>query len=490
MSYLLTGKTAKWELVVGLEVHCQIISQAKLFSNSSTLFGLDPNSSVSFIDASLPGVLPRLNKFAVEQAIKTGLALNGTINLVSYFDRKHYFYPDSPFGYQITQFYKPIMENGSLTIELEGGTEKNININRLHIEQDAGKLLHEYHPNKSFVDLNRAGVGLMEIVSDPDLRSIEEVAAYVNNLRSLVRALGTCDANMDEGSMRCDVNISVRKLGEEFRTRVEVKNVNSVKFIQKAIEYEANLQIETWEQGLVVQQETKLFDSASGKTYSLRSKEEASDYRYVRDPDLMPLSLDANYVASLKESLPELPHKKKLRFINDYGLNVYDATLISSDTAYANFFEDALMAQDNKLKNPKMMASWLTTNLFAFLNKEGISLENSKVTPIMLAELVDLVESQVISGKIAKDVFETMWLEGKNAKTIVEAKGLQQITNTKELEAIVNQLCNDNEDKVTAIKAGKDKLLGWFVGQVMQVTKGKANPEIVNVLLRKKIFGK
>lgn len=265
MSYLLTGKTAKWELIVGLEVHCQIISKAKLFSNSSTLFGLDPNSSVSFIDASLPGVLPRLNKFAVEQAVKTGLALNGTINLVSYFDRKHYFYPDSPFGYQITQFYKPIMENGNLTIELEDGTEKNININRLHIEQDAGKLLHEFHPNKSFVDLNRAGVGLMEIVSDPDLRSIEEVAAYVNNLRSLVRALGTCDANMDEGSMRCDVNISVRKLGEDFRTRVEVKNVNSVKFIQKAIEYEANLQIETWEQGEEVLQETKLFDSTRVK---------------------------------------------------------------------------------------------------------------------------------------------------------------------------------------------------------------------------------
>lgn len=490
MSDLLTGKTAKWELVVGLEVHCQIISKAKLFSNSSTLFGLDPNSSVSFIDASLPGVLPRLNKFALEQAIKTGLALNGTINLVSYFDRKHYFYPDSPFGYQITQFYKPIMENGNLTIELADGTEKSIHINRLHIEQDAGKLLHEYHPNKSFVDLNRAGVGLMEIVSDPDLRSTEEVATYVNNLRSLVRALGTCDANMDEGSMRCDVNVSVRKLGEEFRTRVEIKNVNSVKFIQKAIEYEANLQIETWEKGEEVQQETKLFDSVSNKTYSLRSKEEASDYRYVRDPDLMPLKLEAKYVETLRESLPELPHKKKVRFINDYGLNPYDATLLSSDSAYANFFEEALLAQDAKLKNPKMMASWLTTNLFAFLNKEGLSLENSKITPVMLAELIDLVESEIISGKIAKEVFETMWLEGKNAKTIVESKGLKQITNMKELEIVVNNICDNNADKITAIKAGKDKLLGWFVGQVMQATKGKANPEIVNTLLRKKIFGK
>lgn len=488
MSYLVDGKTGKWEVVIGLEVHCQIISKAKLFSGSSATFGAEPNANVSFIDLALPGVLPNPNKFCIEQGVKTGLALNCDINLTSYFDRKHYFYPDSPFGYQITQFYKPIAENGYMIIDLEDGQVKKISIERLHIEQDAGKLLHEHHPSKSFVDLNRAGVGLMEIVSAPDMRSKEEAASYVNNLRTLVRYIGTCDANMEEGSMRCDINVSVRKPGEDYRTRVEIKNVNSVKFLQQAIEYEVQSQIEIWESGGVVHQETKLFNPSLGKTYSLRKKEDAGDYRYMREPDLLPLVLEKSYVDNLKKEMPELPQDKKERFITSFGLNAYEAHLLSSDRDYASFFEQAIILQDPKLLNTKTIASWITTNLFSYLNKENISILESKITSENLAKLVDLIQSDVISSKIAKDVFEEMWLSGNNPDAIVKEKGWEQITDSASIEKAVELVLQNNPDKVAEIKAGKDKLLGWFVGQIMKETQGKANPDILNSLLKKKIL--
>jgi aspartyl-tRNA(Asn)/glutamyl-tRNA(Gln) amidotransferase subunit B len=487
MAYLVDGKTGKWEIVIGLEVHCQILSQAKLFSDSSTTFGSEPNANVSFIDDGLPGVLPRPNLFCIKQAIKTGLALNGNINLTSYFDRKHYFYPDLPFGYQITQFYKPIMENGLVKIDLEDGSTKEIIVQRLHIEQDAGKLLHEHHPNKSFVDLNRAGVGLMEIVSGPDLRGKEEAAAYMNTLRTLVKAIGTCDGNMEEGSMRCDINISVRKPGENFRTRVEIKNVNSIRFMQQAIDYEVEKQIATWESGEEVVQETKLFNPQNGKTYSLRKKEDAGDYRYVRDPDILPVVLEKSLVDSIKESLPELPYDKKHRFINEFGLSKDDADLLSSDKDYSLFFENILTSKHNKV-NPKIAANWMITNLFAILNKEGVKITESKISPDLLAELIELTQSNVISGKIAKDIFEIMWETPKSPSVIVEEKGLKQISDDKVIEDIITTLVAENQDKVVQIKEGKDKLMGWFVGQVMQKTQGKANPEIVNNILRKKVL--
>lgn len=492
MSNLVEGKTGKWEVVIGLEVHAQIISKSKLFSGSSTLFGSEPNSNVSFIDAGLPGVLPRPNKFCIEQAIKTGLALNGEINLVSYFDRKHYFYPDLPFGYQITQFYTPIMENGKMLIELEDGTTKSIGITRLHIEQDAGKLLHEHHHSKSFVDLNRAGVGLMEIVSEPDIRSKLEAASYVSNLRVLLRSLGTCDGNMEEGSMRCDINISVRKPGEGFRTRVEVKNVNSIRFLQQAIDFEVEQQIQTWENGEEVIQETKLFNPESGKTFSLRKKEDAGDYRYFRDPDILPIKLEKEYVEGIKNSLPELPQAKKERFINDHNLTSYEANILTMDIANSAFFEEALLKGDKITRNPKLIANWITTNLFALLNNEGLKISDSKISPKQLGEMVGLIEEDVISSKIAKEVFDLMWnnesCRGKSPAEIVDERGLKQITDISAISALVDKLCDDNQDKLEQIKAGKNNLIGWFVGQIMKETQGKANPEVVNSLINKKIL--
>ncbi len=491
MSNLIEGKTGKWEVIIGLEVHAQIISESKLFSGSSTLFGSEPNTNVSFIDAGLPGVLPRLNKHCIDQAIKTGLALNGEINLVSYFDRKHYFYPDLPFGYQITQFYKPIMENGKMLIELEDGTTKSIGITRLHIEQDAGKLLHEHHPSKSFVDLNRAGVGLMEIVSEPDIRSKLEAASYVSNLRVLLRSLETCDGNMEEGSMRCDINISVRKPGEDFRTRVEIKNVNSLRFLQQAIDYEVEQQIEIWEKGDQVFQETKLFDPSSGKTFSLRKKEDSGDYRYFRDPDILPLKLDKKYVDFIKNSLPELPQAKKERFITVHALTPYEANILTMDVANSKFFEDALIKEDKSIRNPKLVANWIITNLFALLNSEGLKITDSKISPSQLGQMVDLIEEDVISSKIAKEVFDLMWRDescyDKSPSEIVEKKGLKQITDISAISTMIDKLCDANLDKIEQIKAGKTNLLGWFVGQIMKETAGKANPEVVNSLLNKKI---
>jgi len=488
MAYLIEGKTGKWEVVIGLEVHCQIISDAKLFSASSTKFGSEPNSNVSYIDMAFPGVLPRVNRFCVEQAMKTGLALNGKINLISYFDRKHYFYPDSPFGYQISQFYTPIVENGYMNIRLEDGVDKKINIERIHIEQDAGKLLHEHHPKKSFVDLNRAGVGLMEIVSKPDMSSKEEASIYVNNLRTLVKYIGTCDANMEEGSMRCDINVSVRKPGEKLRTRVEIKNVNSVKFLQQAIDYETYTQIDTWESGGIVNQETKLFNPSNGKTYTLRKKEEAGDYRYMRDPDLLPLVILQNEVDEIKKSLPELPQAKRDRYINEFGLNFEESHLLSSDKDYVNYFEAVILSQKKDLLNIKMIANWITTNLFSYLNKDNVHINNSKITASNLARLVDLIIDNTISSKIAKEVFEEMWNTSDNPDSIIKNKGLQQITDVSQIQNVIDNLVANNQDKVNEIKLGKEKLLGWFVGQIMKETGGKANPDIVNSLLKKKIL--
>ncbi len=491
MTNLVEGKSGLWEVVIGLEVHAQIVSNSKLFSGSSATFGAEPNMSVSYIDAGFPGVLPRANEFCIEQALKTALALDGKINLTSFFDRKHYFYPDLPFGYQITQFYQPIMEKGSLTIELDEGVRKTIGITRLHIEQDAGKLLHEHHPSKSFVDLNRAGVGLMEIVSEPDIRSKEEAAAYLSTLRVLLRTLKSCDGNMEEGSLRCDVNISVHKVGEPYRTRVEVKNINSVKFLQQAIDYEVQEQIKIWESGKEVIQETKLFDSTTAKTYSLRGKEDAGDYRYVRDPDIMPLVLSKEYVQSIKDKMPELPMAKKERFISDYYLTNYEASILTQESDNSHFFEEAIIKYSGDIRNPKLVANWITTNLFALLNSNNIKITDSKITPVQLGEVIDLIESEVISTKIAKDVFDNLWNNpdyfGKSAKFVVETNGWQQISNMEEIAEIVDRLCAENKDKIEQIRAGKDKLIGWFVGQIMKETQGKANPDIINSLLNKKI---
>lgn len=486
--YIIKGEKSNWEIVIGLEVHCQILSTSKLFSSSSAVYGGEPNSQVTFLDAGLPGILPHLNSFCVEQAVKTGLALNGTINKVSYFDRKSYFYPDLPTGYQITQFYKPIMENGFLEIELAGGFKK-VPINRLHIEQDAGKLLHDHHPNKSFIDLNRAGVGLMEIVSEPELFSKEEVASYVTTLRNLVRYLGTCDGNMEEGSMRCDINISVRKEGETtLRTRTEVKNVNSIKFILEAIDFEAREHIKTWEQGLEVKQETKLFNSTTSQTYSLRKKEESGGYRYFRDPDLLPLKIDDSYIDSIKSSIKELPTQKKQRYISNYGLSKDDADILSNNRQYADFFEESI----NYNNNPKITTSWIITNLFAMLNKDNLKITESKVSAKQIGLIVDLIEKNIISGKIAKEVLEIIYTnqDTRDPLLIVEEKGLIQITDSGAIEKIIDEVISKNQDKVAEIIAGKDRLLPWFVGQVMKLSQGKANPDLVNKLLNAKIYNK
>lgn len=486
MSYLVEGKTGNWEVIIGLEVHAQIISNSKLFSASSTQFGSEPNSNVSFIDAGLPGVLPHLNMYCVEQAIKTGLVLNGEINELSYFDRKHYFYPDLPFGYQITQFYKPIMQNGYLNIELEDDVIKKIRIERLHIEQDAGKLLHEHHANKSFVDLNRAGVGLMEIVSYPDIRSKLEAAAYVNKLRKLLRYVETCDGNMEEGSLRCDINVSVRRVGENtLRTRTEIKNVNSIRFIQQAIDYEAKVHVETWENDKEVIQETKLFNPENGKTYSLRKKEDAGDYRYIRDPDILPLKVSKEQIDEIKHSLPELPDIKRERYMDMYGLNFYEASILSSDKDNAWYFESTV----ENSRPPKLVSNWIITNLFSFLNKENLTICDSKVSPNELGELIDLIENDVISGKVAKDIFEEMWLTNKNPKEIINEKGLTQITDVSVIEEIVEKILAEHKDKVIEIRSGKENLLGWLVGTVIKESKGKANPKTVNRLLREKVLG-
>ena len=482
MSYLIEGSTGTWEVVVGLEVHAQVISQAKLFSGAATEYGAPPNSQVSFVDAAFPGMLPVINRVCVAQAVRTGLGLNAYIHLVSRFDRKNYFYADLPAGYQISQFQHPIVGEGKIEIELADGTTKEIGITRLHLEQDAGKSLHDQHPTKSYIDLNRSGVALMEIVSVPDLRSPEEAGAYLRKLRTILRYLGTCDGNMEEGSMRADVNVSVRQHGEAYRTRCEVKNVNSVRFVMLAIEAEAKRQVAVWESGGVVAQETRLFDVPRGETRSMRSKEDAHDYRYFPDPDLLPLVLDEDWVAALKAGLPELPDAKRARFVSQYGLPVYDAGVLVAEQATADFFEVVAKGRDAKLA-----ANWMMGDFFAALNRTGATIETSPVSADDLGGLIDLIADDTINGRIAKEVLEAMVETGKDAATIVDEKGLRQVTDTGAIDDAVDKVMAANADKVAEFRGGKDKLFGFFVGQVMKAMAGKGNPAMVNEALKRKL---
>jgi aspartyl-tRNA(Asn)/glutamyl-tRNA(Gln) amidotransferase subunit B len=482
MGYSLEGATGAWEVVVGLEVHAQVISQSKLFSGASATYGGAPNAHVSFVDAGFPGMLPVINRECVAQAVRTGLGLKAQINLWSRFDRKNYFYADLPNGYQISQFAHPVVGTGVVEIELGDGTLKEIGITRLHLEQDAGKSMHDQHPSKSVIDLNRAGVALMEIVSEPDIRSPEEAGAYVRKLRQILRYLGTCDGNMEEGSMRADVNVSVRKAGEPFRTRCEIKNVNSVRFVMHAVEAEARRQIEVWESGGEVVQETRLYDPARGETRSMRSKEDAHDYRYFPEPDLLPLVLDEAWVAGLKEKLPELPDEKRKRFCAQYGISFYDAGVLVVDQVTADFYESVAKGRDAKLA-----ANWVMGEFFAALNRTGTVIETSPVSAEALGALLDLISDATINGKIAKDVFEAMVETGKAPGVIVEEKGLRQVTDTGAIEAAVAVVIGANADKVAAYKAGKEKLFGFFVGQVMKAMAGKGNPAIVNEEVKKQL---
>ena len=480
--YYLEGQTGKWEVIIGLEVHAQVTSNAKLFSSSSTKFGSDPNSQVSLVDAAMPGMLPVINKYCVEQAIKTGLGLKAKINNFSKFDRKNYFYADLPQGYQISQFKFPIVGEGKVILDMPYGT-KEVGIERLHLEQDAGKSLHDQDPQNSFVDLNRSGVALMEIVGKPDLRSPEEVGQYVKKLRSIMRYLNTCDGNMDEGSLRADVNVSVRKVGStELGTRCEIKNVNSIKFMQQAIEYEAKRQIEIIEQGGAINQETRLFDTKKMETRSMRSKEDAHDYRYFPDPDLLPLELDQDYVDTIKKSLPELPDEKKSRLMNDFGLSSYDASIIISDQEISSYYEEVAKNSDYKLA-----ANWMIVELFGILNKENKEIKDSPVSAKNLSKLINLIKDNTISGKIAKIVFEDMIKGDQDPEVIINKKGLKQQSDPKELEKIIDKIVQSNLDKVEQYKSGKDKLFGFFVGQAMKETQGKGNPKLINDILKEKL---
>ncbi len=482
MAELIQGETGAWEMVIGLEVHAQVIANSKLFSGAAASFGAEPNSQVSLVDAAMPGMLPVLNGYCVEQAVKTGLGINAAINKTSVFARKNYFYPDLPQGYQISQFEQPIVGTGFIEIDMNDGTSRTIGITRLHLEQDAGKSLHDQHPTKSYVDLNRSGCALMEIVSEPDLRSGEEAAAYLTKLRMILRYLGTCDGNMEEGSMRCDVNLSMRRPGAPFGTRAEVKNVNSIKAVQQAIEYEAQRQIGILEDGGTVVQETRLWDPVKMETRSLRSKEDAHDYRYFPCPDLLPLTLTDELIERIRKSLPELPDQKKHRFMDDYGLTKYDAGVLVTEQVRADYFEAVAKGRDAKLA-----ANWTLNELLAALKKAEKTIDESPVSAAQLGGLIDLIADNTISGKIAKDVFAQMLETGKDAATIVEEKGLKQVTDTGAIEAVVDAIIAANPDNVAAYKSGKDKLFGFFVGQVMKETQGKANPAMVNDLLKKKL---
>lgn len=478
--------TGKWEAVIGLEVHAQVISESKLFSSSSTKFGAAPNENVSFVDAALPGVLPVLNSFCVDQAIKTGLGLNGTVNLVSRFDRKNYFYADLPQGYQISQYKYPIISGGYIDIEKADGSVRRVNLERIHIEQDAGKSIHDQSPTKSFIDLNRAGITLMEIVTKPDMRSAEEVTVFLQKLRAILRYLKTCDGNMEEGSMRADVNVSIHRPGEAYGTRAEVKNVNSFKFIAAAIDFEIERQIGILESDGTVDQETRLFDTASGQTRVMRSKEDAQDYRYFPEPDLPPLVLTEERIERIRKTIPELPDAKTARLQREFDLPHYDATLISAESETADYYERALDSVKSPTKDfAKMLANWMLGELFSCLNKSGKSISESNISAENLAELVNLIKTDVISGKIAKEVLELMWESGKSPAQIVEEKGLKQITSVDAIEEVAKQVLAENTDKVAEYKSGKDKLFGFFVGQTMKRTEGKANPKILNEILRK-----
>ncbi len=480
MPYTIEGATGPWEVVIGLEVHAQIISEAKLFSGAATAFGAEPNTQVSFIDAGFPGMLPVPNRECIAQAVRTGLGLNAEINLVSRFDRKNYFYADLPSGYQITQFAYPIVGRGAVTIELADGTTREIGITRLHVEQDAGKSLHDQDPALSYIDLNRAGVALMEIVSEPDMRCPEEAGAYLTKLRAILRYLGTCDGNMDEGSLRADVNVSVRKPGENFRTRCEIKNVNSIRFAMQAIEYEAKRQVRVWEAGDEVRQETRLYEPARGITRSMRGKEDAHDYRYFPDPDLLPLELDAAWVEQLRESLPELPDARRARFIAQYGIPAYDAAVLVADKSVADFYEAVAAGHDGRLA-----ANYITGDLFAALNRTGRGIETTPVSITALRELLALLKNATINGRIAKDVFEQMVETGEMPSAIVDRLGLRQITDTAAIDAAVASVLAANPDKLAEYRAGKEKLFAFFVGQVMKAMQGRGNPALVNEALQK-----
>ena len=470
-----------WQTVIGIEIHAQVNSKSKLFSSSSTDFGSAPNTQVSLVDAAMPGMLPVINKFCIEQAIKSGLGLNAKINNKSIFDRKNYFYQDLPQGYQISQFKDPIVGEGSVEIEIEG-TTKTIGIERLHLEQDAGKSLHDQDPNLTFVDLNRSGIALMEIVSKPDMSSSDEAIAYVRKVRSILRYLDTCDGNMEQGSLRADVNVSVKKKGEELGTRCEIKNLNSFKHIGAAINFEVDRQIKIIESGGQVKQETRLYEVASNMTRSMRSKEDAHDYRYFPDPDLLPLELEREWIEKIKKSLPELPDEKKVRFINSYEISDYDAEVLTSDRRISEFFEEVV-----KNRSPKLSVSWVASELFAVLNKLNLNIENSPVSPSQLGELIDEIENGTISNRAAKEVFEEMCKSEKSVKDIIDEKGLVQISDTSEIEIFIDKVLEDNPENVEKYKNGKTKLLGFFIGEVMKATKGKANPGLLNQIVKKKL---
>ena len=480
-SKLIKGVTGDWEVVIGMEVHAQVTARAKLFSGASTEFGGEANAHVSPVDAAMPGMLPAINAECVRQAVRTGLGLKARINLKSVFDRKNYFYPDLPAGYQISQYKSPIVGEGEVAVDMPDGETVQVGIERLHLEQDAGKLLHEQHPEMSLVDLNRAGVALMEIVSKPDLRSADEAKAFLAKLRSVLRYLGTCDGDMEKGNLRADVNVSVRKPGAALGTRCEIKNVNSIRFIGQAIEHEARRQIAVVEDGGMIEQETRLFDPVKGETRSMRTKEEAHDYRYFPDPDLLPLELSPALVAELRNGLPELPDEKKRRFMRDYALNAYDADVLVAERETANYFETVAKGRD-----AKAAANWVINELFGRLNKEGKDIAASPVDEKQLAAILDLLADGTISGKIAKDVFEIVWTEGGDPREIVERRGLKQVTDVAAIEKIVDDILAGNPDKVADAKANP-KAIGWFVGQVMKASGGKANPQAVNELLRKKL---
>ena len=480
-SKLISGATGDWELVIGLEVHAQVTSEAKLFSGSSTAFGAPPNSHVSLVDAAMPGMLPVLNHECVRQAIRTGLGVKARINLQSTFDRKNYFYPDLPQGYQISQYKSPIVGEGEVAVDLPGGETVMVGIERIHLEQDAGKSIHDQDPSSSFVDLNRSGVALMEIVSKPDMRSSEEAKAYVTKLRTILRYIGTCDGDMEKGNLRADVNVSVRRPGKPLGTRCEIKNVNSIRFIGQAIETEARRQIGILEDGGSIDQETRLFDPVRGETRAMRSKEEAHDYRYFPDPDLLPLVIEQAEVDELAAALPELPDAKKARFVSDYGVTPYDAMVLTLERESAAFFEEVAAGRDAKLA-----ANWVINELFGRLNKEGHSITESPVTAKQLGGLLDLVSENVISGKIAKDLFEILWSEGGDPRELVESRGLRQVTDTGAIEKVVDEVIAANPDKVEQARA-KPTLIGWFVGQVMKASGGKANPQAVNDILKSKL---
>jgi aspartyl-tRNA(Asn)/glutamyl-tRNA(Gln) amidotransferase subunit B len=494
MAYI-EGRSGPWELVIGLEVHAQVISQAKLFSGAATAFGAEPNTQVSTVDAGFPGMLPVINRYCVEQAVKTGLGLDAAINLISVFDRKNYFYADLPAGYQISQYTRPIVGTGRIILDMPDGSTREVGITRLHLEQDAGKSLHDQHPTKTYVDLNRSGIALMEIVSEPDLRSAEEAGAYLKKLRSILRYLETCDGNMEEGSMRCDCNVSLRRPGGPLGTRAEIKNVNSIRYVMQAIEYEAGRQMEILEDGGTIRQETRLFDSSRGETRSMRSKEHAHDYRYFPDPDLLPLVLDAGWVEGLRAGLPELPDAKKKRLIDELGLSPYNASVLVAEKEAADFYESVLRAVEEAgtgLPRSRIavdVANLVMGDYFAALNRSGKPIAEFQITAPMLAELLKLQYENVISGRLAKDVFAAMVETGEGPAAIVEQRGLRQVTDTGAIEGAIEAVMAAQADKVAEYRSGKEKLFGFFVGQVMKATQGKANPALLNDLLRKKLAG-